>query len=75
MQDYTVNWADGHKPHADPASDNCVFSKLDGAGSGAGDCGDGDIELGRCCGTNRLGAVAPLVVDASTGRMLQFVTM
>lgn len=37
MEDYTVNWADGHKPHADPGSDNCVFREFDGVGSGAVD--------------------------------------
>ena len=57
LEDYVVNWLDGHEPHADLDSDNCEFGQLDGGGS--------ETELLRCCGTDRPREIPPLLVKAS----------
>ncbi|KAI7777445.1 hypothetical protein LA080_003540 [Diaporthe eres] len=67
LEDFPSVWLDGHEPHAEPDSDDCVFGRLGAEGAGDAEDGDGEVELLRCCGTDLPREIPPLLVEAAEG--------
>lgn len=67
LEDFPGFWLDGHEPHADPNSDDCVFGRSGADGPEGAEDGDGELELLRCCGTELPRDIPPLLVEATQG--------